>query len=909
MWHRLLGIKNITLFGMFLLIVLAFALAWFTSQLYQQFAIQNEQRSIQELLKLETHERVQALYQKQKDFAYRLQNEKPFVDALQNADNKKLQQWLQQSFNRMQAATGQIHFKSLLFRDVNGEVISGAFEDDLEPYSGCPLVIDQISASKSVDNFKSKSALCSYDQQLMSEVVVSVGVIKPQGFLHLIAYVEDELMDLQSAIDRPMRLYNPSRRVLQQTADWEDARADNDILKPVLYTLYGDDNVPGIIIAAMYDMSAFQQQIAEADFKLLLVATVSTFFVLVLVLLLLNIAFKPVDKIRNSVGALLNGHYAPINEKKLPLELTEFVSAYNEMVLGMEDASQRREDAEKALLNERDFISTTLDSITNAVLVLDAQMSIKLANPTAELMLGDSEENLKDQVFDQLVIMYTNRSATHIANLKKLLKTPYQLINLFYQRDGKTIELEMTASPMVDKEADDVGHVLVFKDVTEDRKLRRKLNYEGRHDKLTGFLNRRAFENKFDAMVSDTDYTSSQHIMVYLNLDQFKIVNETCGNVAGDSLLKQVAELIHQNVRKSDLLARLGGDEFGILLPYADAQAAANTVHDIITYILQRGFNWNDKEFTITASAALIPFGLASDDFSDKFSKLASACYLAKQNGGNQYYLIGDDDEKVQEHHSTMGWAAGINKGFSEHRFKLYAQPIVPLSQQEERQHYEILIRYQGEDDTIIRPGEFLAPAEQFNLIEKIDRWVVTEIVHWQVKHQEFKGKVQFSINLSGRSVGSPSFHLFLEQMLKTDLVDPSCLCFEITETAAIKDVEQSIDFIKVIKGLGAKFSLDDFGSGLSSFTYLKQFPVDYLKIDGVFIRDILYDAQSYDFVRSITEVGHCLGMKVIAEFVESKHMYHMLREARVDYLQGYTIGEPEPIESLDLQLQKQAVD
>jgi len=461
----------------------------------------------------------------------------------------------------------------------------------------------------------------------------------------------------------------------------------------------------------------------------------------------------------------------------------------------------------------------------------------------------------------------------------------------------------MTASPMVDNESDEVGHVLIFKDVTEDRKLRRKLNYEGRHDRLTGLLNRSEFERKFESMVADADDTRSQHIMAYLNLDQFKVVNETCGSVAGDQLLKQVSDTIKQNVRKSDFLARLGGDEFGILLPFADPQAAANSINDMLTYIHQNGFNWNDMEYTLSASAALIPFGFAVDDFSEKFSKLTTACYLAKQNDGNQYYLVGDEDEKVQQHHSTLGWAAGINKGFNEHRFMLYAQPIVPLTHREDRQHFEVLIRYQSEDDTVILPGEFLEPAERFNMIERIDRWVVSEVVHWLAKHHDVKDQVMFSINLSGRSLGSAGFHQFLEQLLNTDLVDASCLCFEITETAAIKDVEKSIEFIKTVKALGARFSLDDFGSGLSSFTYLKQFPVDYLKIDGVFIKDIIYDAESYAFVRAITEVGHCLGMKVIAEFVESKNIFHMLREAKVDYLQGYTIGEPAPIDLIELKV------
>lgn len=897
----LFGIKIITLFGMALLTVLAFGLTWFSSQSYLRMATLNQLQTNQHFLQLETHRLLQSLFNKQKIFAYRLQTENPFRQAIAAKNIHDIEAWLRLSFKRFYASNGLIHFRSILLRDVNGELMAAAYEEGSTHYSGCPLIIDRISGTTGANSLKPKYVTCSRYNELMAEVVVSVGSLKPRAYLHIIAYVKDELKGLQTSFGFPISLYNADHQTVFESADWTTAASTESRFKPFLYTLYGDDNVPGIIVNSLYDVSLFKQLARDIKIDILQVTGISTCIALMLVLLLLYYVFRPVDKVRKSVGVMLNGRYAPIHDQGLPFELHDIASAYNEMIVSLEDASKKRKVAEQDLRGERDFISTTLDSITDAVLVINSEMLIKLVNPAAEILLGDSQGNLIGYRFDELVIMYANRSATHIANLENLLKTPRQLINLFYQRDKKIIELEMTASPMLDKASEEVGHVLTFRDVTEHRMLRRKLNYEGRHDSLTGLLNRRAFESKFDSLVSEMDDTSNHHIMVYINLDQFTVVNETSGNNAGDELLKQISITIKQNIRKSDFLARLGSDEFGLLLPYADPEAAANTVNDILTYVEQTGFNWNDKEYTITVSAALIPFGLPSDNFSEKFSMLTSARYLARQNGGNQYYLIADDDEKVQKHHSSMGWAAGINKGFTESRFKLYAQPIVPLTNLQDRQHYEILIRYLSEEDKIIRPQEFLLPAERFNLIEKIDRWVVTEVTHWLEKHNSTKKDIQFSINLSGRSLGSIGFHAFLEQMLKSERIDPSCLCFEITETAAIQDVEKSIEFIKVIKNLGAKFSLDDFGSGLSSFTYLKQFPVDYLKIDGVFIRDILIDAGSYDFVRSITEVGHCLGMKVIAEYVESRHMIHMLREAKVDFLQGYSIGKPKPIELIDL--------
>lgn len=897
MKRRLFGIRAIALIGMGMLTLLALGLTWYSTETYQRFALDNQFKFSREMLNLETHELIKELNQGLHSFASQLQQDTGFSDALAAANSSVLSEKMRLSLAQVNDPSVNIHLKALLMRDLTGDVIAAAHADGYLQYSGCPVLIDKIITQ----NIPQEYTLCSHEGELYAEVILALDEPGTTGFLHLIAHVSDQLQRLEKEIKAPIQITSPNKATLYQSSNWSSFLDQDDRHKVVSYVLYGDDHVPGLTISGIYDFSDFSQLIGETSMNLLIVTALIALAVLVLVILLLGLAFRPLDQIRSSVGSLLTGRYNPISVDNLPIELSELVDVYNELVHDMQEAAQSQQKAEKDLISERDFISTTLDSINNAVVVVNSKLMIKLANPAAEKMFGDSEENLQLYPMDEMIVMYTNRSTTHIANLKKLVKQPFQLVNLFIQQQDKTIEVEMTASPMVDKESEEVGHVLVFKDVTEDRKLRRKLNYEGSHDKLTGFLNRSALERKFDSMVSDNDYTRNQHILGYLNLDQFKLVNDTCGNAAGDQLLKQVAKIIKSNVRKSDLLARLGGDEFGILLPYAETSTATNTVNEILTYINQEGFNWEDREFTITASAALVPFGLAGDDYSEKLSMLTTARSIAKDNGGNQCYLIGDDDEKVQQHHSTMGWASGINKGFSEDRFKLYAQPIVPLKQQEKRKHYEILIRYQDDDDTIIRPGEFLVPAERFNLIEKIDRWVVSEVIRWLAANPQLAGLIQLSINLSGRSIGSANFHRFLVQLLETESVDATSLCFEITETAAVKDVEKSIEFIRVIKNLGAKFSLDDFGSGLSSFTYLKQFPVDYLKIDGVFIKDILHDAHSYDFVRSITEVGHCLGMKVIAEFVESRNMFHILREAKVDYIQGYTIGKPAPIDLLQL--------
>jgi diguanylate cyclase (GGDEF)-like protein/PAS domain S-box-containing protein len=600
------------------------------------------------------------------------------------------------------------------------------------------------------------------------------------------------------------------------------------------------------------------------------------------------------------VGALLTGKYTSISDEKLPSELKDLVVAYNEMVEGLEVETISRRHIEEKLRSEKDFIATTLNSITNPVIVIDSKKRIKLLNPGAENLFGDKEVELIGSSVDEVLILYENRQTTRIVDLGQLLSRKLAIGSMFFiDVERNVVELEFSASPMIDLETEDVGFVIILKDVSEDRKLRRKLSYEGSHDPLTGFLNRSAFEQKFENLVTDDSNTTVQHVFAYLDIDQFRVVNETCGSAAGDLLLGQVSKMIRGHVRKSDILSRLSGDEFGIIMPFFQMEPALQAIQKIIIEIQQSGFVWNDQEYHVTASIGVMAFGRMSDEYAEHYSKVTTACFLAKENGGNQYHFIDENDEKVTAQQESMEWVSGIIEGFSEDRFCLYVQPIVSIEREENYTHYEVLIRYRSADGRIISPGDFLPPAERYNLIERIDKWVVTNVIAWLEEHQYRLADVMFSINLSGRSIGSQTFHKFLREILAASSIKMNSLCFEITETAVVDNVERSVEFIKSIKELGVKFSLDDFGSGLSSFSYLKQFPVDYLKIDGEFVRDILEDDKSFVFVRSMTEVGHALNMKVIAEFVESDTMFEKLREANVDYIQGYTVGKPVSIETL----------
>ncbi|MCK4707512.1 MAG: EAL domain-containing protein, partial [Gammaproteobacteria bacterium] len=802
------------------------------------------------------------------------------------------------------SSADQFHIKSILLRGPDASLITGAYEENAEPYNGCPVVIDKISVGNSEARQKTKFVLCTQSNKLMAEVVVASGSQESEAYIHVIAYLNNELISMDKTIGSPVTISDPQGALQYQSPDWAELKQSSNISNPVLYTLYGDDHVPGLVISTIYDQSQLVGQLESNRLSILRVAGIFIGIALVVALILLLYIFKPVDFLRKSLGKLDNDHFVPIKNTYLPAELQDFASVYNKIIMVLEDASDKHIIASKDLLSERDFISKTLDSITSSVVVVNSELVIKLVNPAFEKLLGEYEENLVGYPFSEIIVLYANRSASHIADLTQMLKNPQQIQRLYYQQDGDIKELDMIASPMLDMDSEDIGFVLIFKDVTEGNELRRKLNYEVRHDKLTGLLNRVAFESKFDEIISDVYISQSQHVLVTIDIDDFRVISQSCGGDAGDLLIKQVAEVLSHSVRKSDLLACLGGDEFGLILAYADMEIAAKTVSNILANICKKRFSWNGIEYPVTASAALIAFGQINDDFSEVFSNLTNSCSLAKQQGGNQYYLVGDNDINVQEHHTDLTWVARINKGFTENRFKLYVQPIVSVQENAGKPFYEVLIRYLANDGEIILPAEFLGAAERFNLIEKIDRWVISEVTHWLAVNSDIKGDIVFSINISGRSIRSSSFQRFIYQLLQTALVDGHNFCFETKDITVVKDLDNTFEFIKNVNELGAKFSLDNFGSGLFSLANLKEVPADYLKIDGMIINNLLKDGYSSVVIRSIAEVAHSLGMKVIAESVESKDMLQKLSEAKVDYLQGDAISKPLPIESIDINQQ-----
>jgi diguanylate cyclase (GGDEF)-like protein len=441
---------------------------------------------------------------------------------------------------------------------------------------------------------------------------------------------------------------------------------------------------------------------------------------------------------------------------------------------------------------------------------------------------------------------------------------------------------------------------MVCENVTETRELNEKIAHQASHDALTGLANRSEFDRHIKQLISFSKSNNSAHALCYLDLDQFKVINDTCGHLAGDELLRQLGDVLRKCIRDNDLVARLGGDEFGILMYHCsllDATAACEQLRDSIN---DWQFAWEDRCFSIGVSIGVTVIDGNSSNAIHLLKEADAACYAAKDKGRNRVHVFRQDDEQLLRRHGEMQWVARIQQGLDENSFCLYGQLIVPLFG-EEGLHFETLVRYQSDRNSpIIPPGAFLPAAERYNLAPALDRWVISHLFQWLAINPVFLEQLGLcSINLSGLSLCDETMLEFISQQFILWRIPKEKICFEITETATIGNLSMANKFIAQLKKQGCKFSLDDFGSGLSSFAYLKTLPVDYLKIDGLFIKNILNDSVDRAMVRSINEIGHIMGKKTIAEFVENEAIFQLLGEMGIDYAQGYGISEPVPLEQL----------
>ncbi len=560
---------------------------------------------------------------------------------------------------------------------------------------------------------------------------------------------------------------------------------------------------------------------------------------------------------------------------------------------------------EQKLHHEKERAQVTLHSIGDGVITTNPEGKVEYLNKAAQDLTGWSVENARGtslpdvlNVFDEHNVPATTNPALSAIHENRIVNSTGAMI--LKSRDGKAYSIEFTAAPIRDLGQGTLGAILVFKNITALREMTQQLAYQATHDSLTGLTNRSEFERRVEVALTAARIDGVENALLYLDLDQFKVVNDTCGHVAGDELLKQIAARLRAHVRKSDTVARLGGDEFGVLLNECTAEGAMRTAGELRDEIRDFRFSWEDKSFEITTSIGVVPVRGDSGTLNDILSNADSACYVAKDLGRNRIHIYQQDDEELARRQGEMQWLPRIRTALNENRFCLYHQRIVPLRSNSTEVHHEILLRMLDTENRIVPPGSFLPAAERYNLMPMIDRWVIAAAIRHLRENRDHTADANhiWTINLSGQTICDEGLLEFVMRELDHSGINPSSICFEVTETTAVSNLTRATKLISTLKQYGCRFALDDFGAGLSSFGYLKNLPVDFLKIDGGFVRDMLADPMDAAMVSSINQIGHVMGLKTIAEFVENSEILDQLGKLGIDYAQGYAIHKPEPLTS-----------
>ncbi len=576
-------------------------------------------------------------------------------------------------------------------------------------------------------------------------------------------------------------------------------------------------------------------------------------------------------------------------------------------------ALDRARASESALAKEKERAEVTLHSINDAVITTDENGAIEYMNPVAEALTGLTQNGAKGRVLKDAIKLVDEVTRSVMENpVESCLRDnqPTESLDhvLLVRSDGQEIDIAHTAAPIRDRHGALIGAVVVIHDVRHSRLMARELSYQASHDELTRLYNRREFERQLRLAVASAKLDHRDHAMCYLDLDQFKVVNDTCGHFAGDELLRQFTALLQKHVRDSDVIARLGGDEFGILLRHCAMENATRLVTILIGEVRDFRFKWEKHTFDIGVSIGLVAVTEHNKDITEILSAADVACYAAKDAGRNRIHVHSAHDNVLLRRQGEMQWVSRLGQALEENRFRLYCQPIVEVAGTRlDPDHYEILVRLEDEDGKIIPPGAFIPAAERYNMMPQIDQWVIRATFDLLRNQPNDGRRKKVAVNLSGQSLCEDNFLQFVIHQLDASGIPPQHICFEITETAAIANLNRAMHFISILRGMGCVFALDDFGSGLSSFNYLKHLKVDYLKLDGNFVKEMLNNPIDRALVEATNQIGHAMGIKTIAEFVENQEILVALRTIGVDYAQGYGIAKPCPVEDAFIVARKQA--
>ncbi|MDO8704597.1 MAG: EAL domain-containing protein [Sulfuricaulis sp.] len=667
-------------------------------------------------------------------------------------------------------------------------------------------------------------------------------------------------------------------------------------------------------VVAVFNYPALQDALALERKKVLVAIGVTMLaFGLLLHWMLRKVLTRPFHHMVRTAKSITHGEMALRFEESRTDEfgfLARFINKALDFVsLKQEElqaALKKVRQSETNLLKEKSLIEVTLHSIGDAVITTDAAGNIQYFNLMAEQLTGWQLNDAHGKpVRDVLRLIDEEHRKPVDSSVESCLREGIVVGTVEHvvlvRPDGSEVDVVNTAAPIRAEHGGLlIGAVLVIHDVSRARKMAKQLSYQASHDDLTGLFNRREFERRLAKLVDSSESGNQEHTLCYMDLDQFKIVNDTCGHIAGDELLRQFTAILRGTIRDTDTVARLGGDEFGILFARCNAEVAKRIAENLLSRVKEYRFAWKEYAFDVGVSIGLVSIASGEQSVTDIMSAADVACYAAKDAGRNRVHVYHLEDSELKQRHGEMRWVSRIGKALEQDRFQLYCQKIVPVvDSKNSAPHYELLIRLLDEEGKIIPPLAFIPAAERYNLMTSIDRWVVGKAFETFSANAGIVSGWLFSINLSGQSLSEEGFLKFVIDTFDKTGVAPDRVCFEITETTAMVNLTRATQFIAVLKGMGCHFSLDDFGTGLSSFGYLKALNVDYLKIDGSFVRHIVSDPVNRAVVEAANQIGHAMGIKTVAEFVESNEIMEILRQIGVDYAQGYAVGKPHPLNEL----------
>ncbi len=556
---------------------------------------------------------------------------------------------------------------------------------------------------------------------------------------------------------------------------------------------------------------------------------------------------------------------------------------------------------EETLFQEKELAQVTLQSIGDAVITTDAFSRIQYLNPIAESLLGCSEASAQGLPLKEVLRIVHETTREVVQNPIEQALQENRIVSLanhtvLIADNNREIAIQDSAAPIRNREGQVIGAVMVFHDVTQNRQLSRQLSWQASHDALTGLVNRQEFERRVEQALHVAKLDYQVNALCYLDLDHFKIVNDTCGHLAGDELLRQITALLQEKIRKTDTLARLGGDEFGVLLNQCTPEEALRVANNLLSCVQEFRFIWQEQVFSIGVSIGLVGINTNSKSLAEIISTADAACYAAKNRGRNRVYVAEADDQERLQQRGEMQWTSRISQALESDWFCLYAQRITAIAPTDQNgDHHEVLLRLRDEQGNLVLPMAFIPAAERYNLMHLIDKWVIRTLFrNWPTLVSNEQSI--YAINLSGSSINDDQFINFLYEQFSLYPISPQRICFEITETVAIANLIKAKQFIESLQQMGCRFALDDFGVGMSSFAYLKSLPVDYLKIDGSFIRNIVENPVDDAIVTAITRISSVMGIQTIAEFVENDAILERIRALGIDYAQGYGIAVPCPL-------------